>query len=254
MASREIKGGVDAALTVGAILKGMLSMPHPFRITELAQASGIPAPKLHRYLVSMAQSGLVAKTDTNRYTFGLLAMQLGRATDRHGDFVSLVSPRLEQLAANLNESVGLALWRSNGATVVRWFSSGRDVSVSLRPNSVLGLTTSSTGSVFGAWLPRTVTEPLVRHELEDPAEVQVEAAYKAFAKVAKTGVARGLGTRVRGIHSLSAPIFDHAHELVACITALGPEGRFDVSSEGLASRMLEEEAYSISSQLGAKSE
>lgn len=246
--------GVEAAEVVGTILRGMVALQPPCRLRDLEVATGIAAAKLHRYLVSMIATGLIRKSeDGSRYQFGLLAYSLAQAVQNATDFVSSIAPAAASLAQRVGESVGVALWISNSATVVRWFQGSNDLSVVLRPNARLGLTTSTTGSVFGAFLPREVTDQIVRQELASApnGELTFDGVLRQFAAVRKSGVAVGRGTRVRGINSLSAPIFDRDNRIAACVTILGPEARLDVGDGGEAYREIVEVCNSLSAQLGA---
>lgn len=254
MTTRKTSQGVEAVEVVGAILHGMVALTPPFRLKDLEKATGIAAPKIHRYLVSLIDCGLVRRTEEGgRYDFGLLAYSLGHAAHNSSDLVSMVSPRLHDFAQSMGESVGIALWKDEGATIIRWFESGEDLSIALRAGARLGLISSSTGQVFGAYLPREVTEPLVRHELAssgvDPDE-KLEQIYRGYEATRKLGVAKGLGTRVRGINSISAPVFDRTGKIAACVTVLGPEGRLDVSDNSGAYKRIVELAGGISTQLG----
>lgn len=249
--------GVEAAEVVGVILRGMVALNPPCRLKELEAVTGIAAPKLHRYLVSMIATGLVRKSeDGTRYQFGLLAYSLAEAVQNATDFVSAISPGAATLAERIGESVGVALWMSDSAVAVRWFQGPGDLSITLRPNARLGLTTSTTGRVFGAFLPREVTEPVVVRELASVGrgELTVDGAFRQFAVVRRTGVAVGKGMRVCGINSLSAPVFDREGRIAACLTVLGPEARLDVSDRGAPYRAITETCASLSSQLGARVE
>ncbi len=246
--------GVDAAMVVGAVLRGMVALKPPCRLRDLEKVTGISPPKLHRYLVSMIESGLVRKSDDgSRYQFGLFAFSLAQAVQNATDLVSAISPRTAALAEEVGESVGISLWMTDSAAVVRWFQGSSDLSIVLRPNVRLGLTTSTTGQVFGAFLPREVTEPLVIKELRalDTKNLTVDAVYKQYAAVHMKEVAVGRGMRVRGINSLSAPVFDQDNGITACITVLGPEVRLDTSEKGKPYRALTDLCRSLSSELCA---
>lgn len=254
MAVHKTIKGVEAAEVVGAILKGMVALTPPFRLKDLEQVTQIPAPKIHRYLVSLIGCGLVRRSeDGSRYNFGLLAYSLGHAAQNSGDLVSAVTPRLLEFAQTVGESVGIARWMDDSATIIRWFESGCDISIALRAGARLGLTSSSTGRVFGAYLAREITEPLVRRELEASGQKpggKLREIYREFEETRESGIARGLGARVRGIYSISAPVFDHSGNIAACITVVGPEGRLDASINGPVCRQIAALAENISSELG----
>lgn len=85
----------------------------------------------------------------------------------------------------------------------------------------------------------------------NPKNLTVEAVYKQYAAINKKEVAVGRGMRVRGINSLSAPVFDQENGITACITVLGPEVRLDTSEKGRPYRAVTELCRSLSSELCA---
>jgi DNA-binding IclR family transcriptional regulator len=121
--------------------------------------------------------------------------------------------------------------------------------------------TSSTGRVFGAYLPRTITEPLLRKELAGTphpgaspssapriSKAQMEAL---FATVRERGIAQVRGDLNPGLHGLSAPVFDHAGAVVGVITVMGPSGVIDVDLEGPIAAALLAKTREVSRRMGA---
>ena len=119
------------------------------------------------------------------------------------------------------------------------------------------LTSSATGLVFAAFLPETMTHELILKDLEENRRSPVPRGPKTkkdldavLAEVLKRKLARVQGTVTRGINALGAPIFDHERKLVAAMTVLGPERRFDVAWERNAVRVLSDSALNVSRALG----
>lgn len=235
--------GIDAVEVAGAIMQALLRCPRPARLKDIEIATGIPSAKIHRYLVSMIRCGLVRRHGSGgRYDFGLLAHQVGQVMARDNDVVSQIEARLAQFSEQIGEVVGVAQWVGNGVTFVNWFESSPEFSIRLKPGMQLGITTSATSKLLAAYLPREVTETLVRSELEERqihSARQVERVYKEYAEIRARQIASSLGARRSGLNALSVPIFDRDGQVVVAVTALGMAPRFDADVTGkLAGRML----------------
>src|SRR5204863_3215089 len=70
-----------------------------------------------------------------------------------------------ELRDQVGYTVGLAIWGGAGPTFVRVEETNDALIISGRPGSVMPILSSSTGRVFGAYMPRSVTDPLLRREL-----------------------------------------------------------------------------------------
>ena len=244
--------GIDAVEVAGAILQALLRCERPARLKDIETATGIASAKLHRYLVSMIRCGLVRRNG-GRYDFGLLAYQVGQVVTRDNDVVSQIEARLAQFSQEIGEVVGVAQWVGNGITFVNWFESSPEFSIRLKPGIQLGITTSATAKLLAAYLPREVTEPLVRSELAErqmPVGGQVERVYSEYAKIRARGIANSLGARRSGLNALSVPIFASNGQVVVAVTALGMAPRFHAEMTGaVAARMLAL-SQELSAQMG----
>jgi DNA-binding IclR family transcriptional regulator len=246
--------GIDAVEVAGAILQALLRCPRPARLKDIEIATGIPSAKIHRYLVSMIRCGLVRRHGSSgRYDFGLLAHQVGQVVARDNDVVAQIEARLAQFSQHVGEVVGVAQWVGNGVAFVNWFESSPEFSIRLKPGMQLGITTSATAKLLAAYLPREVTEPLVRSELAERqvnATEQIERVYRDYAEIRARGIANSLGARRSGLNALSVPIFDRDGQVVVAVTALGMAPRFDADVAGsLAGQMLAL-AEDLSAQMG----
>ena len=57
-------------------------------------------------------------------------------------------------------------------------------------------------------------------------------------------------TYLPGISAVAVPIYNHTGRVIAVLTALGPSGGFDPSSDGVVASALRQEARDISALLG----
>lgn len=258
----EESGGVQAVDTALRVLSALVEMGPPLMLKTVAERADMPPPKAHRYLVSFCRGGLAERDPASGgYRLGPLAVRLGLAALRHLHVVNVGAEALGKLRDEVGYTAGLAVWGAAGPTFVRFEETNDALIISGRPGSVMPVLTSSTGRVFGAYLPRTITEPLLRKELAgkphpgaSPAtaprmsKAQVE---ELFDKVRQLGLAQVKGDLNPGLHGLSAPVFDHAGAIAGVITVMGPAGAIDVSLDGPIADALRARAREVSQRMGS---
>ncbi|MFX5506103.1 hypothetical protein ABTD43_18880, partial [Acinetobacter baumannii] len=54
-----------------------------------------------------------------------------------------------------------------------------------------------------------------------------------------------------GIHTLAAPVFNHAGQLALVMAVMGSSGSFDTAADGVVARLLRAAAHNVSWRLGA---
>lgn len=255
-------GGVQAVDTALRVLSALVEMGPPLMLKTVAERAAMPPPKAHRYLVSFCRGGLAERDPASGgYRLGPLAVRLGLAALRHLHVVNVGAEALGELRDEVGFTVGLAIWGAAGPTFVRFEETNDALIVSGRPGSVMPLLSSSTGRVFGAYLPRSITEPFLCKELAGKlhpgaspsstprlTRLQMDAL---FGQVREHGVAQVRGDLNPGLHGLSAPVFDHAGAVAGVITVMGPAGVIDVDIDGPVARALRACTRRVSQRMGA---
>jgi DNA-binding IclR family transcriptional regulator len=246
--------GIDSVEVAGTILKAAVRLDSVFRLKDLELATSIASATLYRYLVSLMECGLIQRVEgSNRYTLGLLAFQLGQKASQSNDVVSLIAPHVQEFSQAVGETCAIGVWFDGGPIMVKWFEVNRAISISLRLGAQLPLLASSTAKVFGAYLPRAVTEPVLLRELlaagRKPGEA--DAYYASLKRVRDSGIAQGLGTHIKGISSLSAPVFDQHGRIVVALAVIGNQMTFDAGLNGQIAGDLKKLAARLSAFLGA---
>ncbi len=250
---------IEVGLT---LIKELVTLGRPAPLREIAQAADMHPAKAHRYLVSFVRGGLVRQTpDNGLYDLGPYALELSLACLSRLDAVKLGSAVVESLAAEINESVFLAVWGASGPTVIDWQPSRRSISASTQTGTVFPMLMSSTGRVFAAYQPRSVVGPLVDKELAElttlgdtRAPRDREAFDAILAEVRSRGLGRGVGIRRPGINSFTAPILDYRGRLSFALTAFGYEDTFDSGWDGPIAAAMRRTADQLSAQLGHREE
>lgn len=240
------------------LITALVAHGRPMMLRDLAASASMPAAKAHRYLVSFMRTGLVEQdTATSRYTLGSFALELGLASLGRLDAVRLADPLLDSLCEEIQETVALAVWGNQGATIVRRVDSGDSITVSLRAGSVLPLTNSATGRAFTAFCRLPAVRKTLEAELRQVAEVGNVAVNvlrrnveKGVEETREYGLARASGSLTPGINGFSAPVFDHSGTMIAAITSLGAVGHFDTDWHSPIARAIKAAADTLSQRLG----
>jgi DNA-binding IclR family transcriptional regulator len=253
--------GVQSIETGMALLGALATLTYsgaPPMLKTLAAAAGLAPAKAHRYLVSFLRTELVERdASSGRYRLGPLARHIGIASIRSLDVVRVASAQLQQISAELQHSVALAVWTPRGATVVWVEDFPRPITINTRVGEVLPLLTSATGRVFGAWLPAGQTAELAERELaqlrEFPranAPIRMDDAERLFAETRRAGVGWTAGGLNPTINALSAPVFDFRRRIVAAASSLGAADMFDAAPDGTLATALKVATARISTSLG----
>ena len=259
----ESGGGVQSVDTALRVLSALVEMGPPLMLKTVAERAEMPPPKAHRYLVSFCRGGLAERDPASGgYRLGPLAVRLGLAALRHLHVVNVGAQALGELRDEVGYTVGLAVWGAAGPTFVRFEETNDALIISGRPGSVMPILSSSTGRVFGAYMPRSITEPFLRKELagkphpgaspSSAPRMTKEQMEALFAHVREHAMAQVRGDVNPGLHGLSAPVFDHAGAIVGVITVMGPAGAIDVALDGPIARALRARARQVSQRMGSR--
>ncbi|HJV60136.1 MAG TPA: IclR family transcriptional regulator [Albitalea sp.] len=256
--------GIQSVEVGGRLLLALARSGRPMALKDLARDADMPAAKAHPYLVSFGKLGLIAQDDASgRYGLGPLALELGLISLQQFDPVRLATPLLPALAQTLGHTVGIAVWGTRGATIVRIEEAPSAVHVNMRHGTVLTVRGTASGMLFAAHLPRErVLAALADERAAElrhagravPARLQVtleDALEEELARVRRHGVSRVAGGTVAGVSAMAAPVFDDAGRIVLALTAIGPSATFDSRLEGAVAVALRRSAALLSQRLGA---
>ena len=251
------RGGVQSVEVGLKVLVALADAGGEETLTRIAELSDMAPAKAHRYLASMTRAGFVERSDSNRYMLGPKALSVGLAALSRVDVLDAARDELLKLRDVIKATVLLAVWGTNGPTVVRWIESPRPITVNIRVGSNMPLLLSATGRVFSAFLPEEQTGPLLAQERSmlrrnGKSAIDRKAFEDLMADVRERGLGSTAGDMLAGVFALAAPVFDHDDRLCAVITALGPEALFDIQPDGRTARELQKAARRVSERLGSK--
>jgi len=248
---------VQSAETGMAVLKALARLGGSASLTAIAAEVQESAAKVHRYLASLGQEGLVAQNPaTQHYHLGPESIRIGLAALRQCDPVRMGEGALLRLREALQVTSFIAVMGNRGPTVLRMEEPALPVTVNIRAGSVLPLLWSATGQVFLAFsddaqLPRQAAD---EYEAAPPEQRSLLAGPDPVAlvrrQVREQGCAIVHDTLLRGISAVAAPIFDARGHVVAVLTALGASNGFDARPGGTVCPRVVQEAADTSAAMG----
>jgi DNA-binding IclR family transcriptional regulator len=249
-------GGVQSVEVGMRVLCSLADLGGEESLGKIAEHVGIPSAKAHRYLASLTRAGFVERSNNNRYMLGGMALRIGLVALSRVDVIAAAHMELAELRESVDASLLLAVWGTNGPTIVRWLEPAKPVTVNVRVGSNMPLLRSATGQVFAALLPQSMTHSLLKADLNEIKRLQGKAptlheAKETLKKVRKRGLGHTAGGVLPGGLALAAPIYDHDNQLAAVVTALGPAGHFDDSLTGPTARALLASSRRLSERMGS---
>lgn len=250
--------GIQSIEVGGELLQALARTGEPMMLRDLAREAGMAPAKAHPYLVSFSRLGLIEQdTTTGRYEVGSLALELGLISLRRLSAVRIATPATAALASRIDHAVSLAIWGTNGPTIVRLEEPSHPIHIVMRVGSVVGMLETATGRVFSAFLPQKIANAALESGLDrlgvgydSKRSSRSPKNLKMLADVRACGLARAAGDPLPGINAFAAPIFDHTGAVVLVMTAMGPVGAFDASWSSPIAKALLDCTAGVSRRLG----
>ncbi len=252
--------GNRSVIVAAEVLKTLARFGEPAALGQIAAAAGLSSSRVHRYLSSLVQTGLVEQNaGTGQYELGPTAVELGLIAIGQIDPIKFGIEILPRLTKETGLVSLLSVWGSHGPTIVKWESGQLDTSVHIREGRTLPLLTTATGRVYLAYAEIKRWQKVVRQELASlkkqtgktpkVRETNIEAMRK---EVLKHGLGRMVGEENPGLAALSAPVFDRHNQVALSLTVISILGTFDDSYDGDAANILKATAKQLSRRLGAQ--
>jgi DNA-binding IclR family transcriptional regulator len=245
------RAGVQSVEVAARLLDVLAAASGALTLKDLAAKAQMSASKAHRYLVSLARTGLVEQDATGRYDLGIRALSVGLAALGRIDAVRIATDELERLSDDAGATAVLAVWGEHGATVVRFQENANPVRMNVRVGSTLPVTQSAIGQVFAAFLPRDAWAAIADAEWDRFGERGEPAVFAALLESVRVRrLNRNIGVYIPGVSAFAAPLFDTQGRIAAVIGILGHEPSIAAAWDGAPARAVAVIARDVCRQLG----
>lgn len=223
-------------------------------LSDLARVVGLNKTTTFRLLSALEGEGLVSKSAGGEtYRLGPAAITLGARALRSNTLYAASRTELETLAAQTGETATLEILVGADTLILD----------EVRGQFLIGATpeigtrwpahTTSTGKAILAFLPRSVVQELLPHDLEARTKKSIsdrERFFSELERIRKLGYAAAVEELEAGFVAIGAPVLDHTGSVVAAISLGGPKARFTQERIAELGVLVKEGAARVSERIG----
>lgn len=211
------------------VLRAFTADDRGVTLAELGRRTGLAKGTLHRVCGDLVAAGMLERRD-NLYRLGRLMFELGMRASVERDLLEVAGPFLEELRAEVNETVHLGVRDGIEVVYIAKLAGRRQMSVPSRTGGRLGLYCTAVGKALLAHAPADVLESVVRDGLARKTPRTITAPgilARQLKQVRLSGVSFEFEESRLGLVCVGAPIFDLEGEVVAAVSVAGPVTRFN---------------------------
>lgn len=244
------------SVEIGAdILSNLATFGRPVPLRSIAAKCGLPAGKVHRYLVSLSRAGLVEQDAiSGNYGIGRGATAIGLSGLWACPAVKEAARAIADLRDHTHDTTFGAIWTDKGPVVCLLEESDSPIHMNIRVGALLSIHRSATGLVFAAHLPEAAVGRTVSSEERTSYVAEQNLTPRQlselYERVRASGYAAVTGLSVPGISAVAAPIYDHECNVAMAIGLLGRDDDLSLSGESTHIRSLLGYATLASRRLG----
>jgi IclR family transcriptional regulator, acetate operon repressor len=219
---------VDNALRLLSLFRSQ----ERIRVKDASETLGVATGTAHRLLSMLVYRGYVAKDPVTKvYVPGLMLLQIGLQAAQRSDLRAAAGQYLDQLRADLDETIQLATLERRDVFFVDARESSKALRVTSRAGSLRPAHCTSVGKALLAELPReAILELYPSEDLDKVTEASIGTRSQLLLELEATR-ARGYGINFGeledGIGSVASVVRRHDGHVVAAIGAGAPLSRID---------------------------
>ncbi len=234
---RKIQQGINSVVIGMSVLDAIIDAGGPTSLNTLSQITEMPPAKVHRYLVSLVETGLVTRLkEPGLYDLGPKALDIGFKAIKRIDRVSLANEELEFLNSQVDETVFLSIWNGGDALVVGRKASSRPITLMVRIGEVLSPIYSATGRLFAAFLDDGQREKLLSSYAALPGKPKINGReldklefIEELNGIRETDISIGMGDFQPNVISMSVPVMGARGSVEFVLTVIAYEN--DIGGE-----------------------
>jgi IclR family transcriptional regulator, KDG regulon repressor len=222
-------------------------------VNEISKSLGVLPSKVSRMLKTLESGGWVEKNvHTGKYSIGARFLQLGILYAFNHPLRRIVLPHLYQTARDLNLLSTWGIFKNGRITVIDSIRM-KDAPLIHLLGSNVPLHSSSFGKLFLAYSSdgerKRILDTLTFQKLTSKTIATRESMEEELKSVQEQGYALDKEETQEGLVTVTAPVFDDSHTIVAALCIAGPSSEFSEDLDGKISYLKEKGTF-ISYQLG----
>ena len=203
------------------ILECLSSVRTPLSIAEIARTIGRSRNEIYRMIVVLEMRGYVERTeDPEKLQLSNRLFEVGMRSPPKRDLHEAALPEMSALAAQMMQSIQLAVVSSDQIVVIARTESPDDVGFSVRLGHRRSILNSASGLVLFAFAGKAHKNRILEHlKASGSSQADLEALQESAGRIRQAGYVCMPSRMVDGVTDIGAPIFDSASEsAVASLT------------------------------------
>lgn len=226
-------------------------------LQEIVLETNLPKTSAHRMVLSLEEMGFLSKDEQGKYGLGLLFLQFGHLVAERLDIRKVALPVMQRLKEELGEAVNLVVRDGDEAIYIEKVDTSERVRVYTQIGRRAPLYGGACPRILLAHLPEEKQNRYVDKVEIVPYAMNTIVDKEELRRVLQECRDQGYSVSHSELENYSsaagAPIFNHMGELVAGLSVVGPEVRFqDYEHLQKCIEKVKEAAYEISTALGYK--
>lgn len=238
------------------VLELLSDRPEGLSQSEIARALDRSVGEIFRMLNCLVERGYLAiQRPSDRYILTLKMFELAHRSAPMNRMLANAAPLMKELVNEVHQSCHLAVVEGGHGVIIAQFDSPSHIGFAVRVGTVISLLTSASGHVLLAFQSKDDRGRILARRAPGDGDALNEAHLEGLlATVRSRGHEEMESTRVRGVHDLSFPVFNHRGAAVAAITVPFIE-RLDIpgdTSLAATRKVLADAASRLSASLGGR--
>lgn len=225
-------GTVGKALDV---LDTVAASGHPVRFTELLANSPYPKATLYRFLQTLTHQGMLAyDADRQTYALGVRLVRLAHTAWAQSSLAPLARPHLDQLSADLGETIHLAQLDQGQVLYVDKRNAARPVEMFSQAGKVGPAYCTGVGKVMLAHLPEDALEQALQrqsfHRFTDHTLTSRDALQTELSAIRARGYGFDREEHESGIICIAVPILTEAKRVLGALSCTSTTTRNSIEA------------------------
>jgi DNA-binding IclR family transcriptional regulator len=245
--------GIKSVEVGSRVLLALEQGKGPQNLSDVARRSGLHPAKAHRYLTSLTRTGLASQdASTGKYSLGPATRHLGIEALRQVDPVRTASSYSIRLRDETGHTSEVAVWSNTGPTLVVWDTGAHSLPIVVRVGSTLPLLDSAVGYVALAYLPESMTTPVLKDQQQLGSTRKIPAAgiREIKQEVLENGYGSTRNRMIFGLAALAAPVFGATGQMEIALGLVLPVGMLSAGETRRLGKILRGTADQASEELG----
>jgi len=211
---------LSSVLKVFALLDVFAEAKKSLRLSELTRLVGGGRATVYQRLVTLMEAGWVEQLEDGSFRLSMHSARLAHAALEQANLGIRTVPILQQLVDVAGETASLAVLDGGEARIVQRVESEGVLRAELKVGTRLSLDNSASGRVLAAFVTPEVLQRWIDSGIPVPAPEMLEKVRRERFAVS--------GDRMEGIMATAAPVFEASGRILAALSLVGPQQRFEV--------------------------